>query len=72
MTGGSEGNFELTAEGDRSIAASPKSSEGKYKGGYISSISTPGKRTCGSKGRDCEGLTPDLSTGRDKKNLWNS
>ncbi|KAK3169258.1 hypothetical protein OEA41_008641 [Lepraria neglecta] len=33
--------------------------------------STPGKRTCGSKGRDCEGLTPDPSTGRDKKNPWN-
>ena len=27
--------------------------------------------TCGSKGRDCEGLTPNLSTGRDKKNSWN-
>ena len=34
--------------------------------------STPGKRTYGSKGGDCEGLTPDSSTGRDKKNLWNS
>lgn len=33
--------------------------------------STPGKRTCGSTGRDCEGLTPDSSTGGDKKNSWN-
>ena len=71
MTGGSKGNFEHTAEGNRSIAASPRSSESEHKGGYISSTSTPRERTCGSKGRDCEGLTPDLPTGRDKKNPWN-
>ena len=31
---------------------------------------TPGKRTCGSRGGDCGGLTPDPPTGRDKKNPW--
>lgn len=33
--------------------------------------STPGKRICGSKGGNREGLTPDPSTGGDKKNPWN-
>lgn len=31
MTGGSEGNFEHTAEGDRNSAANPRSSEGEHK-----------------------------------------
>ena len=34
-------------------------------------LSTPGKQTCGSKGGNCKGLRPDISTGRGKNNPWN-
>ncbi|SLM41431.1 P-loop containing nucleoside triphosphate hydrolase, partial [Lasallia pustulata] len=32
--------------------------------------STPGKRTCGLEGGNCEGLTPDPLTDGNKKNSW--
>ena len=37
MTGGSEGNFEYIAKGNRNSAASPRLSEGEYKGRYTRS-----------------------------------
>lgn len=44
-TGGSEGNFEHTAKDDRNSAGSPRASENKNEGGYISSICCR-KRCC--------------------------